>query len=229
MTTDVTLAPESGRPGLVLAAHGSRDPRFAAVVGAIATQVRERRAGLDVRIGYLDHGPPYLTDVETSGGVVVPLLLTRGYHALVDIPRQTPGAQVAAAVGPHPGLVAALADRLREAGYDGTTPVVLAAAGSSDDEALTDVRTTACMLGDRLGVEVSPAFVSAGEPRLADVAAEVVASYLLSPGAFADEVDRCGARLVSRPIGPHPAVAQVVLDRYDAALRAQVPGRMAPA
>jgi sirohydrochlorin ferrochelatase len=214
---------------LALVAHGSADVRFAATVEAIAARVRSQRPGLDVRVGYLEHGPPSVPDAA-AGAIVVPLLLSGGYHLLVDIPGQAPGAPVTPAVGPDPRLATAMAARLREAGYDGQSPVVLAAAGSADDRALADARTAARHLADALGVEVSAAYVSAGEPRLAALAPQVVASYLVAPGAFHDACRAVGAAVVGEPIGDHPAVAEVVLDRYDAvAVARQVPGRTAPA
>lgn len=209
----------------MLAAHGSSDARFADVVDAIARQVRGLRPGLDVVIGYLEHGPPHLTDVVTGDAVVVPLLLSAGYHVRVDLPRQAPTADVTAAVGPDPRLASALAERLAEAGYAGNEAVVLAAAGSADQRALADVHVAAAQLAQVLGVPVTAAFVSAGEPRLANLRPSVVASYLLAPGAFHDAVRATGASVVAGPIGAHPAVAGIVLDRYDA----QVPGRTAPA
>jgi sirohydrochlorin ferrochelatase len=45
-----------------------------------------------------------------------------------------------------------------------------------------------------------------------------VASYLVAPGAFHDAVRATGAAVVAEPIGAHPAVAEVVLRRYDAAV-----------
>ena len=213
-------------PRLVVAAHGSADPRFAAVVESIAAQVRRKRPDLDVRIGYLDHGPPSIADVADESCIVVPLLLAGGYHVRVDIPAQASGGVITSAVGPDPLLAAALADRLREAGYDGDGPVVVAAAGSSDERALEEVRAMAGHLGDRLGVDTSAAFVSAGSPRLNDVGAQVVSSYLLAPGAFHDAVIASGADIVSAPIGDHMVVADLVIVRYD---EAQVPGRTAPA
>lgn len=218
----------SGLP-LALVAHGSADARFGATVEAIATRVRRLRPGLDLRVGYLEHGPPHVRDAA-NGAVVVPLLLTSGYHVLADLPAQAPDATLAAAVGPDPRLAAALADRLREAGYDGRSPVVLAAAGSADERALADVRTAAGQLAAALGVEVSVGYVSAGEPKLAALTPTVVASYLVAPGAFHDACGLVSAAVVTQPIGDHPAVAEVVLDRYDAvAVARQVPGRTAPA
>ncbi|MDQ1748028.1 MAG: uroporphyrin-III C-methyltransferase / precorrin-2 dehydrogenase / sirohydrochlorin ferrochelatase [Frankiaceae bacterium] len=134
----------------------------------------------------------------------------------VDLPAQAPRAVVTAAVGPDPRLCVALADRLAEAGYDGTGAVVLAAAGSTDEHSLDGVRRQAALLADHLGVEVTAAFLSAGEPRLADVQPAVVASYLLAPGAFHDAM-ATAATLVSAPLGDHPVLADVVLERYDEA------------
>lgn len=204
-------------PRLVLAAHGSSDPRFGEVVEAVASQVRTLRPELDVAVGYLEHGPPSLPDAIEAGCIVVPLLLASGFHVHTDIPAQAPGAVVAASVGPDPALAGALADRLVEAGWDRRTPVVLAAAGSSDERALDDVRSAAGLLGDLLGVAVSVGFVSAGEPRLSELTPDAVASYLVAPGAFHDAVLASGAPVVSAPIGAHPAVTDVVLRRYDAA------------
>jgi sirohydrochlorin ferrochelatase len=214
-------------PLLVLAAHGSVDLRFNDVVLSITEQVRALRADLDVRVGYLDHGPPAIDEVVDADCVVVPLLLTSGYHVQADIPARAASATIAAAVGPDPLLAVALADRLLEAGYDDTATVVLAAAGSSDEGARDDARVMAAHLAAHLGVEVLAAFLSAGEPRIADMHADAVSSYLLAPGAFHDLAVASGAAVVSRPIGDHPVVAQLVLARYDVAR--QVPGRTAPA
>lgn len=221
------------RPPLLLVAHGSVDPRFAAVVEAVAAGVRRLDASLDVRLGYLEHGPPRIADVAVAGAIAVPLLLSAGYHVRVDLPAQAPDVVVSAAVGPDPRLAEALADRLAEAGYDGQSPLTLAAAGSADPRSRADVDSAAEQLASRLGVEVSVAYVAAGEPRLTDVAPRVVASYLLAPGTFADQVAACGAGVVSAPIGAHPLLAEIALDRYLERLRAggirQPPGRTAPA
>ena len=212
---------------LVIAAHGSADPRFDEVVSSIAAQVRRLRPDLDVRVGYLEHGPTLLAEVVDAGCVVVPLLLTSGYHVRVDIPAQVSGVTIAIAVGPDAALAIALADRLFEAGYDGRGAVVLAAAGSSDPRANTEVNDAARHLAARLDVDVTCAFLSASSPRLDEVNPQVVSSYLLAPGAFHDAAIATNAPLVSAPLGAHPVLAELVLARYDAA--AQVPGRTAPA
>lgn len=212
---------------MVLAAHGSTDPRFAGVVESIAGQLRGLRAGLDVRIGYLDHGPPSIADVVDGDCAVVPLLLSAGYHVRIDLPAQATDAVITDAVGPDALLATALAERLRDAGYDGHKAVTLAAAGSSDDRALDEVRAMARQLAEHVGVEVAAAFIGSGSPRLSELRPDVVASYLLAPGAFHEAVVSSGAGIVSAPIGAHPVLAEIALARYDSA--AQVPGRTAPA
>jgi sirohydrochlorin ferrochelatase len=197
-------------------------------VDAVVAQVRRRRPELDVTVGYLDHGPPSITDAVDADCIGVPLLLTSGYHVRVDLPAQSTNATVAKAIGPDPALAQALAGRLGEAGYDDRSPVVLAAAGSSDDRALDDVRAMASHLAELLDVEVTAAFVASGSPRLDETRARAVSSYLLAPGAFHDAVRASGAHVVSAPLGAHPVVADLVLARYDA-VRGQTPGRTAPA
>ena len=214
-------------PALLLVAHGSTDPAFASVVEAVAEQVRELAPLLDVRIGYLEHGPPHLSDVAEPGAVAVPLLLSAGYHVRVDLPAQAGDVVVTDAVGPDPRLADVLAQRLGEAGYTGGD-VVLAAAGSADPRSLADVETAAEQLSSVIGAGVTTAYVSAGQPRLSELRPHTVASYLLAPGAFATAVADCGAAVVGTPLGAHPALAEIVLDRYRAAV-GQPPGRTAPA
>lgn len=177
--------------------------------------MRSARPGLDVAVGLLDHGPPYVEDAR--GAIAVPLLLSAGYHVRVDLPAQAPSATVTAPVGPDSLLSVALTDRLVEAGYDGAAPVTLVAAGSADERSRADVETQASLLAAQAGAEVTVAYVAAGAPRLADVRPAVVASYLLAPGTFYDAIRASGAEVIGAPLGDHPALAEVVLKRYDEA------------
>jgi sirohydrochlorin ferrochelatase len=204
---------------LVLAAHGSADPRFAAVVESLADVVKALRADVNVSVGYLEHGTPRLREVAGPDSVIVPVFLASGFHVQRDLPTQAPDSVIAAAVGPDRRLARVVAGRLREAGWQGEA-VVLVAAGSQDPLALADVHCAARHLGDELGTKVTAAFLSAGEPRLADLAPAAVASYLLAPGHFADLVAACGAAVVAAPLGADPLIAEIILDRYDAAVLA---------
>jgi sirohydrochlorin ferrochelatase len=228
-------------------AHGSKDPRAAATVHELAGAVRARVPGTDVRAAFLDHCAPSLPQVLGSlagGGTVValPLLLTAAYHSKSDIPAQLAAADadlevaVAGTLGPHPLLLAALERRLREAGVDvddpAATSVVLAAAGSSDPAANATVAATADGWRAARGWRaVVPACASAAGPRPDEAVRSlrgagaprvVVATYLLSPGYFADKVRAgalaAGADTVAGVLGAAPEVADVAVERYLAAV-----------
>jgi sirohydrochlorin ferrochelatase len=221
-------------PPLIIAAHGSGDPAFAAIVADLAGQVRCSRPDLDVRIGYLEHGPPRLVDVVEPGAVVVPLLLSSGYHAAVDIPAQAVGALIAKSTGPDDRLVPVLAARLRQAGWSAGTPVALAAPGSTEESARREVRAVGLLLSDALGgADVTVAFISSGTPKLSELllTGVAVSSYLLAPGHYSRIIASCGAGIVGAPLGAAPELAAIILDRYAAIadrLELAQPGRTAP-
>jgi sirohydrochlorin ferrochelatase len=190
---------------------------------------------LDVRVAFLGHAEPSLPTELTAAGsntVIVPLLLSSGYHLSSDISgvADVAGARVAGALGPDELLLTALTARLKEAGVPDGTPVVLAAAGSSDPLAAADVRKQAELLADRLGAPVVAAFASAATPSVPTAVAELrartgsavaVASYLLAPGQFQDQLADSGADWVTAPLGSHPALAGLVIDRYRRAILAK--------
>ncbi|GAA0282379.1 CbiX/SirB N-terminal domain-containing protein [Streptomyces polychromogenes] len=222
-------------PTLVAVAHGSRDPRAALTVLALLERVRELRPHLDVRLGHLGLNAPLLADTlaDTAGpAVLVPLLLGRGTHVKRDLPAAAARAghlrtRVAAPLGPHPLLVEALAERLLEAGRRPGTAVVLAAAGSLDPDSAADTRRTAALLSERLGgVPVVPAYASAAAPTVPQAVRALearghrpaVASYFTAPGRFATASAAAAPGPAAVPLGAHPALARLVLHRYDEAL-----------
>ncbi|MFJ9904057.1 sirohydrochlorin chelatase [Streptomyces sp. NPDC101152] len=231
-------------PALVVVAHGSRDPRALSTVRALLDRVREQRPGLPVHLGHIELNAPLLpdtlTDLGTAQAVLVPLLLSRGYHIKRDIPemaaRSEVRARVAEALGPHPLLVDALYARLVEAGWrtrmDEATrrvsAVVLAAAGSRDPESKVDTNRTAELLSDRLGVPVVPAYATTAAPTVPDAIQALaargrhrvaVASYFTAPGRFATECAEAAPWIASAPLGTHPAMVELLLHRYDNAAR----------
>ncbi|SOE75441.1 Sirohydrochlorin ferrochelatase [Streptomyces sp. OV198] len=231
-------------PPLVLVAHGSRDPRALSTVRTLIERVRQLRPHLSVHLGHIELNEPLLADTLASldaedgadGAVLVPLLLSRGYHVKRDIPEAAaavPGlrARIAAPLGPHPLLVETLYARLVEAGWrTGMSDadrraggVVLAAAGSRDPESITDTRRTAQLLAERLGVPVVPAYASAAPTVAAAVRALAargrhriaVASYFTAPGRFATECAAAAPWIAAAPLGSHAAMARLILHRYD--------------
>ncbi|GAA1578467.1 sirohydrochlorin chelatase [Streptomyces globosus] len=234
------------QPTLVAVAHGSRDPRALPAVQDLLARVRELRPGLDVRLGHVELNRPLLPDTlrHTAGpAVLVPLLLSRGHHVKRDLPEAAAAhadARVAAPLGPHPLLVEALYDRLREAGWHPArhTAAVLAAAGSRDPDAAADTRRTAALLSERLGgVPVVPAYASAAPPAAAEAVGALaarghrriaVASYFTAPGPFAAQSAAAATGPAAALLGDHPALARLVIRRYDEALALPRP-RTAPA
>jgi sirohydrochlorin ferrochelatase len=207
-----------------------------------------------VHLGHIELNEPLLPDTlagldarSTGEAVLVPLLLSRGYHVKQDIPEMAAEAQVrtrlATPLGPHPLLVEALYDRLVEAGWSTRTNdatrrvsgIVLAAAGSRDPESKVDTGRTAQLLADRLGVPVVPAYASAAAPTVPDALRALasrgchrvaVASYFTAPGRFATECAEAAPWIASAPLGIHPAMARLILHRYDQALA--TPATMQP-
>lgn len=220
---------------LVLVAHGTRSPMGAATTRALADEVRDLLPEVAVRVAFADvRGPDVTTALRAVRGpaVVVPAFLASGYHVRVDVPAQVAAAGrveptvVTPALGPAPSLVAAMHDRLVEAGWRPGDRVVMAAAGSSDARALADVRRAATLLGARTGSLVRVGYAATAGPRVGDVVAEVrrsgarvaVASWLLAPGLFHRAVRDCGADVAAAPLGDHPKVADLVARRYMEAL-----------
>jgi len=182
-----------------------------------------------------------------GAAVVLPLLLTAAYHSKTDIPkvlhevrraRPRLGISYGRPLGPHPLLRRALERRLaEEEAMDGEplsastaaeTVIVLAAAGSSDPAANAMITDQAERWQAQRGWRaVLPAYASAASPTPPEAVAAarrsgarrvLVASYLLCPGVFADQVRSdclaAGAVAVSPVLGAAPEIADIVLGRY---------------
>ncbi len=233
-------------PALVVVAHGSRDPRALSTVRTLLDRVRALRPGLPVHLGHIELNEPLLTDTladldarGTRDAVLVPLLLSRGYHVKRDIPEMAAAARVrtrvAAPLGPHPLLAETLHARLVEAGWRTrmadaerrSSAVVLAAAGSRDPDSAVDTARTAHLLSERLGVPVVPAYASTATPTVPTAIQALaargrdrvaIASYFTAPGRFATECAEWSPWIAAAPLGTHPAMAHLLLHRYDQSL-----------
>jgi sirohydrochlorin ferrochelatase len=219
------------RPPLVAVAHGSSHPQATATVTALARQVTRLAPVIDIRVAFVQHAEPSLPQALADAGhdaVIVPLLLSTGYHLTTDIakaasPPQQPAWRLAGPLGPDHLLVTALTRRLAEAGVPPEAAVVLAAAGSTDPAAAAQITAQATLLAAELGVPVTVAFAAGGGPTVPDAVADLrhrtggpvaVASYLLAPGHFHDQLAKSGADWITGPLGDHPAVAALIIDRY---------------
>lgn len=222
---------------LILTAHGSVDPRSAAVTHAVAGRIRRLRPWLDVRAAFLEKCAPSLHDVlsETGTATVVPFLLADAYHARVDIPAviDAVGAAVRTApvLGEDPALLSVARLRLTEAGvspYDDELGVMVVAVGSSNPSANARTSTVAPALADGTrwaGTKVT--FATGPHADLAGTAAAlrdsgarrlVIVPWFLAHGRITDRVADYAARegiSMAEPLGSHNLVAATVLDRFD--------------
>jgi sirohydrochlorin ferrochelatase len=223
---------------LVLAAHGSADPRSAANARAVANQIRFMRPGLRVRVAFCDLNTPRLVDVVTPDAVVTPFLLAEAYHARIDIPRQiaSGGATVRQAdvLGEDDRLLTVLHERLADLGvstHDPQLGVLVVAIGSTHvaanartgrvaEKLIADTQwscaTTAFATGSGKSLEAG-----ANELRRRGARRLVIAPWFLAPGRLTDRVATFAAAEgipMAAPLGAHRLVAETVLDRFAAAV-----------
>jgi sirohydrochlorin ferrochelatase len=216
-------------PILLAIAHGTRSPVGQAQVRALVRAVANRRPGLDVRLAYVDVQQPRI-DVAVANldrpTVVVPLLLTAGYHVRVDIVSAIAGADARATppLGSDPRVMDLLC---RTAAADEPDAVVLAAAGSTDPRARAEVDAVARGVADRLQRPVRVGYASAAAPRVPDAIVALrragarrvaIAAYLLVDGLFYRALHRAGADAVTAPLATSRTLVDLVLDRYAGAV-----------
>ncbi len=210
---------------LIAAAHGTRSAAGLATTRRLIELVRATRPGLDVDLCFLDVLEPRLRERlagVASRTVVVPVLLSAGYHVGEDIPSIAalhPQVTVAGHLGPHRLISQALRDRLAEAGADDADSIALVASPSRRAAAARDVAAAAADLADLLSrpIQVLPLDESLPGALAALPGRVAVASYLLAEGAFHDTVRAQADVAVAAPLGAHPAIVELILARYDAA------------
>ena len=210
-------------PRLLLVAHGTASAAGSATTARLTDAVRTARPSIPVDLCFLDVVDPRLPDVlDDRPTVLVPLLLSTGYHVQTDIPAAVapyPATRVARHLGPDDRLVTLLLDRL------GPVPagagVALVGAGSSRPEARAELEETGRRLAAQLGRDVR--VLTMGDDlrtAFAALAPVAVATYLLADGQFVDTLQAAadGLGQVAPPLGVHPELVRLVWDRYDRSL-----------
>ncbi len=232
-----------GRNVLVCCAHGTADPVGQSVVSALVQAVRTARPSVDVRPAFVDVQYPRVgtvvadacSDESVERVVVVPLLLSGGFHVHVDIAEGVAGqakAVAAPALGPDSRLAGLLVERCVDASARAGDAVVVAAAGSSDSRAVEDVHAMADHVRGIWHGPVTLGFGSSATPTVEEGVSKarawasrvVVASYLLAPGYFHAALTRTGGDVVTAPLAYAGTdgvaridrrLVEIVLDRYD--------------
>lgn len=244
-TNEGTAAPRShstDSPVLIGCAHGTRFRGGRDVIRELLVMTAElvrapvRESFVDIQAPAIDDavaahaGPSDATRTDAPvSAVVVPVLLSTGFHVRTDIGRAVAGRTAVATppLGPDPRLATVMAERLLEAGLAEGDTVVMAAAGTSDPDGLAMVEQMRDLLAETLGAEIGLGYVAASEPDVATAVAQareggagrvVVASYMLAPGHFQKKLEGAGADVVAAPLGTHPLVAEIIAERYRSAV-----------
>ena len=117
------------RSGLVLLAHGARDPRWAEPLERLRERVVARAPGQHVELAFLEHLEPdiagaieRLVDAGCAAVTIVPVFLGQGGHVRRDVPER-----VAAARARFPGVE------------------VVVAPGVADDAAVIEALAAYCL------------------------------------------------------------------------------------
>ncbi len=114
------------QPGLILFAHGARDPRWAVPFEALAQRIRAQRPSLQLRLAFLELMVPDLPAAAAelcaagcSSVEILPLFLGTGGHLRRDLPplvqqlqQQHPAVRwtLHPAIGEHASVTQAMAD-----------------------------------------------------------------------------------------------------------------------
>lgn len=114
------------KAGLILFAHGARDPAWASPFEAVAARVRQARPDAEVRLAFLELMTPSLPEAGAALAAagctqvaVLPLFLGAGGHVRKDLPRLVDALRAAhpdmtfelhGAVGENPAVIAAMAE-----------------------------------------------------------------------------------------------------------------------
>lgn len=216
-----------GGPRLVTVAHGTRRAGGNETARRLTAAAADR-LGLRATAAYVELSEPLLADVVAGldgPAVVVPLLLSTGFHVRQDLPEACAGAPEGVPVvlgrplGPDPLLARAQVDRLVEAGAEPGAPLVMVAAGSTDLRAWRDLRGATRLLAEHWGGRVRLTTLSGYGRRPEEVVrtGDAVSSYLLSPGLFSRKVremaEAAGASVCADVLAEHPLLVDLVVER----------------
>ncbi len=248
----------TGLPSVGLISHGTSSPTGQVLIEVLATEIatdlRIRGIADEVMLGHVDVQKPDVDEViarlpADRPVVLVPLLLSAGYHVHVDLAEAVDrvaesGRDVrrTSTLGPDPRLAEILADRLPPLGDN--DDVILAAAGSSDERANESCREMGRLLAAELERPVEVGFLAGGGVPLKDLVGQnrsrgarpVLANYLLAPGFFDDlarkhvEGGTDSAGFLAPPLltgggtasAVPPKLVDIVRDRVREGIRGQV-------
>ena len=209
--------------GLVTVAHGTRHAPGNEVAREL-TALAGDLMGVQALVSYVELCEPLLVDVLSglaTPSVVVPLLLSTGFHVRHDLPgaaeKSAVSVRIAPPLGPDPLLARVQVVRLLLAGARPGQDVVMVAAGSRDRDAVVDLELARDHLAEAWCGQVRLAALAGPLARPADVvrSGDAVSPYLLAEGYFAARTrdEGAAAAVIAPVLGAHPLLAELVAQR----------------
>ncbi len=239
-----------GERAVILLAHGSPDPRHRAGVERLVRRIESLTTARESRelvaVAYLDHHPPCVTDVVAAladrgvrEAIVVPLLVTAGFHARVDVTSAvseihegTPGCEVSLAepFATSSYFSDAIAELIERAGVpdDELAGVLVLGAGAKNPTALAPFERAAGVVSHAHNYFAFAAFID-GDPSPAKAESALInagcrrpffaITAVVSEGIFFDRMahsaTRSGAQQIEGTLVDTDALAKFALEaRY---------------
>lgn len=183
LTSSITTAPTT-TDGLLLVAHGSKDPAGVAEAKALGQETADQLDAIDVDLGFLELADPPagpVLDAMVERGctqiTVQPLMLLPAGHGKNDVPaiviearQRHPQVQFhfASPFGVVPELLTIAQANLKEAGADGL-PLLVIARGTSDPDANAEACRAARLVAEWTGApDVEIGFTGVTWPSVPD-------------------------------------------------------------
>lgn len=219
-------------PILVATSHGTDNVAGRVAIRTLVDALRSRLGDVEVVDAFVDVESPRVGEVvagATGPCVVVPLLLSPGYHVHHQIADAVAlGAQhrAAATMGPDHRLAEIMVDRLKEAGADAGDAVIVVAAGSTEAGARAATERLVPLVAKAWGGPVALGHLGGTGTPLSAVIAQrqaagrriALASYLLADGHFQDMVVAADADIKARPLlnggEPDARLVDLLIERY---------------
>lgn len=235
---------------VVAVAHGTRNPQGQRAIARLIKSLDDALPHSTVIPAYVDvQTPKYSTvlarlaefNINKIPVRIVPLLLSRGYHTQHDLVEHlglVPQATIAPTLGPDPLIAELVVNNLIRAGVRAHDRIILGCTGSSALAGAEDCEEMARLVTEKLGIEVSAAYLTAASPELMNLPAQlrrhpggaprgriVVANYLLADGYFNRQLRRCGADVITEPLlTSHPDSSRYADSSFDDS--SSVPGEL---
>lgn len=179
---------------IILLSHGSPDPRSGIAMRQFGEKIQSA-IKLPTKVAFLDHESPTLIEIskelDAEDTFVIPMLLSKAFHARFDVPKALREAGLQRALPPIGNPSEILRHLIQKAGSD----VIVVAAGSSDAKARNAFKDAVRLASAVVKTHAEVAFVTGPELTLDSVLANTkiasqikIVPWLLAEGRLLDVI-----------------------------------------